>query len=116
MIYSDQDPCNNADRYDVLIHPQDARELRIAEGEGIVVYNKYGTFQGRARFAETKRGNVQVYWPEGNVLIPKGVYETYAGIPEFNTAVKIEKADTFHANEDSKYKEKQLEDLEVNVG
>lgn len=116
MIYSNKDPFNNADRYDVLIHAEDARELRIAEGESIVVYNKYGTFQGRAKFEATKRGNVQVHWPEGNVLIPKGVYETYAGIPEYNAAVKIEKADTFNANKDLKYKEKPIEDLEVNVG
>lgn len=116
MIYSNKDPFNNADRYDVLINADDAKELRIAEGENIVVYNKYGTFQGRAKFEATKRGNVQVHWPEGNVLIPKGVYETYAGIPEYNTAVKIEKADTFHANKDLKYKERPIEDLEVNVG
>lgn len=116
MIYSNKDPFNNADRYDILINPQDARELRIAEGESIVVYNSYGTFQGRAKFEETKRGNIQVYWPEGNVLIPKGVYEAYAGIPEYNTAVKIEKADTFTANKDLKYKERPVEDLDVNVG
>lgn len=100
----------------MLINADDAKELRIAEGESIVVYNKYGTFQGRAKFEATKRGNVQVHWPEGNVLIPKGVYETYAGIPEYNAAVKIEKADTFHANKDLKYKERPIEDLEVNVG
>ncbi|KZE51745.1 formate dehydrogenase [Brevibacillus parabrevis] len=116
MIYSNKDPFNNADRYDILINPQDARELRIAEGESIVVYNSYGTFQGRAKFEETKRGNIQVYWPEGNVLIPKGVYEAYAGIPEYNTAVKIEKADTFTANKDLKYMERPVEDLDVNVG
>ncbi|MGN7472344.1 FdhF/YdeP family oxidoreductase [Brevibacillus sp. SAFN-007a] len=116
MIYSDKDPFNNADRYDILIHPEDARELRIAEGESIVVYNSYGTFQGRAKFADTRRGNVQVYWPEGNVLIPKGVYEAYAGIPEYNTAVKIEKADSFTANKDLKYKEKTIDDLEISVG
>jgi anaerobic selenocysteine-containing dehydrogenase len=116
MIYSNKDPFNNADRYDVLINAEDARELRIVEGENIVVYNKFGTFQGHAKFEATRRGNVQVHWPEGNVLIPKGVYETYAGIPEYNTAVKIEKADTFNANKDLKYKEKPIEDLEVNVG
>lgn len=116
MIYSNTDPFNNADRYDVLINAEDARELRIAEGEAIVVYNGYGTFQGRAKFEATKRGNIQVHWPEGNVLIPKGVYEKFAGIPEYNTAVKIEKADTFHANKDIKYKERAIEDLEMNVG
>jgi anaerobic selenocysteine-containing dehydrogenase len=116
MIYSNTDPFNNADRYDVLMNAEDARELRIAEGEAIVVYNGYGTFQGRAKFEATKRGNIQVHWPEGNVLIPKGVYEKFAGIPEYNTAVKIEKADTFHANKDIKYKERAIEDLEMNVG
>lgn len=115
MIYSKTDPFNNADRYDVLINAEDARELRIKEGDNIVVYNRYGTFQGRAKFENTSRGNVQVYWPEGNLLIPKGVYETYAGIPEYNTAVKIERADTFYANKDLKYKEKPIEDLEVNI-
>ncbi|EST54923.1 formate dehydrogenase [Brevibacillus panacihumi W25] len=116
MVYGKTDPFNNADRYDVLIHPDDARELRIADGENVVVYNAHGTFQGRAKYEATKRGNIQVYWPEGNVLIPKGVYEKYAGIPEYNTAVKIEKADRFHANKDLQYVEKRIEDLDVNVG
>jgi len=116
MVYGKTDPFNNADRYDVLIHPDDARELRIADGENVVVYNAHGTFQGRAKYESTKRGNIQVYWPEGNVLIPKGVYEKYAGIPEYNTAVKIEKADRFHANKDLQYVEKRIEDLDVNVG
>ena len=116
MVYSSTDPFNNADRYDVLIHPDDAKELRIAEGENVVVYNRHGTFQGRAKYEATKRGNIQVYWPEGNVLIPKGVYEKYAGIPEYNTAVKVEKADSFNANKDLNYVEKRIEDLDVSVG
>lgn len=116
MVYSSIDPFNNADRYDVLIHPDDAKELRIAEGENVVVYNRHGTFQGRAKYEATKRGNIQVYWPEGNVLIPKGVYEKYAGIPEYNTSVKVEKADSFNANKDLHYVEKRIEDLDVSVG
>ncbi|SEC28471.1 FdhF/YdeP family oxidoreductase [Paenibacillus sp. GP183] len=115
MIYSDKDPFNNADRYDILIHPNDAKELNITEGEAIVAYNKFGTFHGRAKFADTRSGNLQVYWPEGNVLIPKGVYETYAGIPEYNTAVIVEKAETYHAQKDMKYVEKRIEELEMEV-
>ncbi|WP_274365970.1 FdhF/YdeP family oxidoreductase [Paenibacillus thermotolerans] len=115
MIYSEKDPFNNADRYDVLIHREDAQELGIADGEAVVVYNRYGSFHGRAKYAETRRGNLSVYWPEGNVLIPKGVYERYAGIPEYNTAVIVEKAETFHAFKDTKYVEKRIEDLEMDV-
>ncbi|MCK9905887.1 hypothetical protein MXD63_38595, partial [Frankia sp. Cpl3] len=95
MVYSEKDPFNGADRYDVLMHANDARTLGIKEGEAIVAYNQFGTFHGRAKFANTREGNIQVYWPEGNVLIPKGVYEKYAGIPENNTSVIVEKAESF---------------------
>ncbi len=115
MIYSATDPFNAAKRYDVLLNEEDARSLDIRNGEAIVVYNQYGTFQGRARFAEVRAGNLEVYWPEGNCLLPKGVYEEHAKIPEFNTLVIVEKADTFHAQKDQKYVEKRIEDLETTV-
>ncbi|WP_349410878.1 FdhF/YdeP family oxidoreductase [Pseudalkalibacillus sp. SCS-8] len=116
MIYSDHDPFNEAERYDVLMNEEDGKKHGIAQGEAIVVYNKHGLFHGKARFVDVKSGNVQVHWPEGNVLIPKGVYEQYAGIPEYNTAVIVEKAETFHAQKDTKYLEKRIEELEMEVG
>ncbi len=116
MIYSDHDPFNQAERYDVLMNEEDGKKYGIGQGEAIVVYNKHGLFHGKARFVEIKPGNIQVHWPEGNVLIPKGVYEQYAGIPEYNTAVIVEKAETFHAQKDTKYLEKRIEELEMEVG
>ncbi|WP_018133448.1 FdhF/YdeP family oxidoreductase [Effusibacillus pohliae] len=116
MIYSETDPFNNADRYDVLINPADAETLGIREGEAIVVYNEHGTFHGRAKFENVRPGNIEVHWPEGNVLIPKGVYEQYAGIPEYNTAVIVEKAETYHAYKDTRYVEKRIEELEMSAG
>jgi molybdopterin-dependent oxidoreductase alpha subunit len=115
MIYSEKDPFNGADRYDVLINEEDAKELGIANHEAIVVYNQYGTFQGRAKYADTRRGNISVYWPEGNVLLQKGIYEQFAGIPEYNIGVTVEKADTFHAKKDMNYVEKRLEDMEQEI-
>jgi molybdopterin-dependent oxidoreductase alpha subunit len=116
MIYGTKDPMNAADRYNILINPADARRLSIADGEAIVVHNEHGVFHGQAKFAETKQGNIQVYWPEGNVLIPKGVYEPHAGIPEYNTKCKVEKEEMFTASKDARYVEKPVEDLETNVG
>ncbi|WP_088036707.1 FdhF/YdeP family oxidoreductase [Evansella clarkii] len=115
MIYGKQDPNNNADRFDVLIHRADAKELGIAEGEAIVVYNRYGVFHGRAKYDRTRRGNIAVYWPEGNVLMEKKVYERYAGMPEYNTAVIVEKAETYHAHKDTKYVERRVEELETEI-
>jgi len=115
MIYGDKDPFNAAGRYDVLIHPQDAAAHGIADGEAVVLHNRHGTFQGRAKYADVKPGNLAVYWPEGNVLFPKGVYEPHAGIPEFNAAVTLEKADTYVAGKDVKHAERPVEDLETEV-
>jgi molybdopterin-dependent oxidoreductase alpha subunit len=115
MIYSDKDPFNAADRYDIIMNREDAAKLGIREGESIVAYNRFGMMQGRAKFADVKQGNIAVYWPEGNVLIPKGIYETYARIPDYNTIAIVEKAETFHAQKDRKYVEKRIEELEMSV-
>lgn len=115
MVYKETDPFNGAERYDVLINAVDAGDLSIAEGEGIVVYNGFGVFQGKAKYAEIAKGNLGVHFPEGNFLLPRGRYEKYAGIPDYNITVKVEKADRFNARKDVDYLEKEIEDLEVNV-
>ncbi|MFC5713096.1 FdhF/YdeP family oxidoreductase [Thalassorhabdus alkalitolerans] len=115
MVYKETDPFNQAERYDVLINKEDAKELSVEEGEGIVAYNQFGVFQGRARFADIARGNLGVHFPEGNFLLPKGRYEKFAGMPDYNIAVKVEKADRFNARKDTKYLEKPVEDLETTV-
>ena len=35
-------------------------------------------------------GNLQVHWPEGNVLIRHGVVEPKGGVPDYNAWVRIE--------------------------
>ncbi|WP_100404534.1 FdhF/YdeP family oxidoreductase [Bacillus solitudinis] len=115
MIYSETDPFNHSERYDVLISEEDATELSIHESEGIVIYNQFGVFQGRAKFASIARGNLGVHFPEGNFLLPKGRYEKFAGIPDYSIAVKVEKADHFNARKDTLYLEKQIDDLESSV-
>ncbi|KKI91523.1 formate dehydrogenase [Bacillus sp. SA1-12] len=113
MIYHDKDPFNAADRYDILINRIDAGRLDIKNGDMIVIYNQYGSFQGRAKLEQIKPGNIAVYWPEGNAIIPKGVYETFAKIPEYNTTAIVEKAEIFHAHKDKRYVEKRIEELDV---
>ncbi|ADC48337.1 putative formate dehydrogenase catalytic subunit [Alkalihalophilus pseudofirmus OF4] len=116
MVYKETDPFNNAERYDVLINAKDAQELRIAQGEGVVIYNDFGVFQGKAKYADITSGNLGVHFPEGNFLLPKGRYEKLAKIPDYNVAVKVEKADRYNARKDTKYVEKKIDDLEMTVG
>jgi len=115
MIYGEKDAFNAADRYDVLMHAKDATSLNIAEGDSIVVYNRYGTFHGKAKLEPIAPGNIELYWPEGNGLFPKGVYEPHAGIPEYNVSVVVERADSYHALKDTRYVEKRLEQLELDA-
>ncbi|MEX2414529.1 MAG: FdhF/YdeP family oxidoreductase [Paenibacillaceae bacterium] len=112
MIYGERDSFNAAERNDVLIHEEDGHMLNIHDGEAIVVYNQVGMFHGRCKFANIRKGNIELYWPEANVLFPKGVYEQHAGIPEYNTTVIVEKADTYHAFKDTRYVEKRIDELE----
>ncbi|HEX6593274.1 MAG TPA: FdhF/YdeP family oxidoreductase [Bacillota bacterium] len=113
MIYDEKDSFNDADRYDVLMNECDGKKHGIQNSDAIVVYNKYGTFTGRALFAPVKEGNISVHWPEGNALIPQGVYEEHAGIPEYNAAVIVEKAEMFYAQKDKRYIEKRVQELEM---
>ncbi|WP_273834448.1 FdhF/YdeP family oxidoreductase [Guptibacillus sedimenti] len=115
MVYKETDPFNKAERYDVLMNAKDASRLSITEGEGIVVYNGFGVFQGKAKFVDIASGNLEVHFPEGNFLLPRGRYEKYAGIPDYNITVTVEKADRFNARKDVEYQEKEIEDLEVNA-
>lgn len=100
MIFGERDSFNEADRYDVLLSPEDAARLSIEEGDAIVVYNRSGVFHGRAKLAPVAAGNIELFWPEGNVLFERGVYEPHAGIPEYNASVVVERADLYHAMKD----------------
>jgi molybdopterin-dependent oxidoreductase alpha subunit len=113
MVYSKYDPFNEADRYDVLMNAEDAKDLSITERDLVVVYNQHGIFTGKARFVDIASGNLEVHFPEGNFLLPKGVYEKLAKIPSYNVAVKVEKAERFNARKDTQYLEKRIDDLEM---
>lgn len=116
MVYKEVDPLNGAGRYDILMSPVDGQKLSIAEDEGIVVYNGFGVFQGTAKFVDIAQGNLEVHFPEGNYLLPRGRYEKFAGIPDYNITVNVEKAERYHARKDTQYLEKPIADLETEVG
>ena len=106
MIYGEKDAFNGAIRAAVLLSPDDALTYSIAEGDAIVLYNLHGMLHGQAHFANIAKGNLAVNFPEGNVLFPMGIYEEQAGIPEYNIAVKLEKAEHFLQRKDKSYSKK----------
>ncbi|MBL8191331.1 MAG: FdhF/YdeP family oxidoreductase [Acidobacteria bacterium] len=92
MIQNRRDPLNGARREDVLMNETDATRLGIAEGDSILVRSEVGELRGRCHFAPIAPGNVQVHWPEGNVLVKRGVCDPECGIPDYSALVEIEQA------------------------
>ena len=94
MVQQDFDPLVGARRDDVLMSSSDAQALGLREGDPIVVKNDVGTLRGRCHIAAMRPGNVELYWPEGNVLIPRGITEPGSRIPDYNAMVQIVPAAT----------------------
>lgn len=92
MVQNRRDPLNGVQREDILMNEVDARRLGIADGDSILLRGDAGELQGRCRFAPIAPGNVQVHWPEGNVLVKRGVCDPECGIPDYNSLVEIERA------------------------
>jgi predicted molibdopterin-dependent oxidoreductase YjgC len=92
IVHQDRDPLNNARRDDVLMSEGDARRLGLKNGDAVLLRSAVGEMRGRCFIAPIAPGNVQVHWPEGNALIERGVCDPECGIPDYNTAVEIDRA------------------------
>src|SRR3989441_712870 len=92
MVHGDIDYLLGARRSDVLMSAEDARALGVAEREDVLISNDVGSYRGRVRLAPIRPRNVQIYWPEGNVLIRRGIVDPQCEMPDYNALVRIEPA------------------------
>jgi anaerobic selenocysteine-containing dehydrogenase len=90
LIYAEVDPLNGAPRDAVLMNPDDAATLRLNNQDRITLKNKLGSYEGRVFLAPIAPGNLQIHWPEGNVIIPHGIIDKSGGVPDYNAQVTIE--------------------------
>lgn len=94
IVQGDHDPLTGAGRDAVFIDSADARALGIADGDAIVLRSATGEYTGRARLTRLARSSLQVYWPEGNVLLAAGPEhrEAASRVPDYNAVVTVERA------------------------
>ncbi|MGD1806243.1 FdhF/YdeP family oxidoreductase [Dapis sp. BLCC M126] len=92
MVQSQKDAITGAVREAVLINPFDAEKLGLKDGDDVALKNDLGELTGRVYLAPMKPGNLQVHWPEGNVLLDKGK-RSIEGVPDYNALVCLEKLD-----------------------
>jgi molybdopterin-dependent oxidoreductase alpha subunit len=91
LIYDDVDPLTGAARDAVFMNPDDAAELHLANKDRVALVNDLGRYEGRVFLAAISRGALQVHWPEGNVIIRRGVVDALGGVPDYNATVRVEK-------------------------
>jgi molybdopterin-dependent oxidoreductase alpha subunit len=90
IVHKRVDPLNGASREDILMNENDARRLNLSNGDRMIVRSAVGELTGRCFIAPIIEGNLQVHWPEGNVLLERGDTDPECGIPDYNTLVEIE--------------------------
>jgi molybdopterin-dependent oxidoreductase alpha subunit len=90
MVQERQDKITGAVREAILMSPTDAENLGLKNGDAVVLKNDLGEYKGRVYTAPVKPSNLQVHWPEGNVLLDKSK-RSQEGVPDYNALVRLEK-------------------------
>jgi molybdopterin-dependent oxidoreductase alpha subunit len=91
MVQGASDPITGAVREAVLMSGDDARQLGLEHGDPVLLTNEFGEFRGRVCVAPMRPGNLEVHWPEGEVLIDRRRRSPQAGIPDYNAIVRAER-------------------------
>jgi molybdopterin-dependent oxidoreductase alpha subunit len=91
LIYAEVDPLNGAPRDAVLMSPEDAARLKLRQADRVALRNEVGIYEASVFLAPIAPGNLQVHWPEGNVILPHGVVDQAGGVPDYNTRVTVER-------------------------
>lgn len=90
MIQRDVDPLTGAHRDDILISPDDLGRLGLADGAAVALHAEAGTYRGRLKAAPMTPGNLEVHWPEGNVLLAATAIDHASMEPDYNAVVTLE--------------------------
>jgi molybdopterin-dependent oxidoreductase alpha subunit len=90
MVQRDTDPLTGAAREDVLMSEQDMTSLSLRPGQRVRLRASAGALVGRIRPAPIKPGNLEVHWPEGNVLLVASDLDPHSKEPDYNAWVTVE--------------------------
>lgn len=98
MVQEAKDALTGAVREAVLMNGADAAELRVRNGDPIRLVSETGTYEGRVFIAPVTRRNLQIHWPEGNVLLDHGKRSPESHVPDYNAFVRVERLTPGQAN------------------
>jgi anaerobic selenocysteine-containing dehydrogenase len=85
VVYEEEDIYRGTDRRDVvLINASDASRLGLEEGAPVTVETSTGSMRVVVAFLDIPPGNLAMYYPEANRLVPRRV-DRASGTPAFKT-------------------------------
>ncbi|MBW4425344.1 MAG: FdhF/YdeP family oxidoreductase [Nostoc desertorum CM1-VF14] len=90
MVQERKDAITGAMREAVLMNAADAAQLGLKDSDRVLLKNDLGELLCQVYIAPIQSGNLQVHWPEGNVLLDKSK-RSLEGVPDYNAIVRLEK-------------------------
>ena len=89
MVLRDVDPMVGAPRDAILMSEEDARALGVRNGDPVEVRSDVGRYVGTAKVTRIKPRNLQMYWPEANAVLRRGIVDPECGMPDYNAVVRL---------------------------
>lgn len=87
VVYEDEDVYRGNERRDVvMMNETDARERGWQRDRRVVVQTEAGVMEALVRFAPLPAGNLAMYYPEANVLIPRRI-DPQSSTPVFKSVL-----------------------------
>ena len=87
VVYEEEDLYRGTTRRDVvMMSSEDARRLGLSENQPVTVVTGTGRMQAVVAFIDIPAGNLAMYYPEANVLVPRRV-DAASGTPAFKSMV-----------------------------
>ncbi|MEH2146215.1 FdhF/YdeP family oxidoreductase [Nostoc sp.] len=90
MVQERKDAITGAMREAVLMNAADAAQLGLKDSDRVILKNELGELFCQVYIAPIQSGNLQVHWPEGNVLLDKSK-RSLEGVPDYNAIARLEK-------------------------
>ena len=87
VVYEEEDLYRGNTRRDVVMMADaDAGRMSLAEGDRVAVVTEAGRLEVVVAIVDIRAGNLAMYYPEANVLVPKRV-DKHSGTPAFKSVL-----------------------------
>ena len=87
VVYEEEDLYRGNNRRDVVMMAEaDASRMSLAEGDRVAVVTEAGRLEVVVAIVDIRAGNLAMYYPEANVLVPKRI-DKRSGTPAFKSVL-----------------------------